>query len=473
MAVLGQFGIIELSREWPAPTALADERLQRGSAPSLDLTDPAFQSGDEVLLVSMRGVPLGIGINGAAPCPDGHAFYSGGATAVGPAVAARTAGGAFYGSNPSLPFYESASTVGFQQTATAFIHRDELDDVRFYSTELDAINGDGQGLIPLRNVSPGPMLILPASSAAGYAAAALQLLQSIADLEIPDGEQPAENLAPVPQVLSDTAADVAQRGWLRQCDLTSWVFEMDAATLDQDAIGQAFGESAKGVLRGAGSFDGEVDHSYTSGEQSGLAMLKLMMLTQQGSKARARFQLLDQRGATLPLVPERVFYETDILLGKTSVNASATDVITMSAQFIATGRIRLATDQKSVVKVPAAVVTVAALGFNVQGSVIVSIPAAAITVEVLAFSVEGGSAIASAFAIAPVELGLGGTPTSTTLGAFAMDTNNASASLQVLIADVGLGFRGTPTGTTLGAFTVNTANASASLQVLISPVDFL
>ena len=342
MAVLGQFGIVELSREWPAPTALADERLQRGATPSLDLTDQAFQSGDEVLLVCLRGVPLGIGISGAAPCPDGHAFWTGGATAVGPALTARTANNGFWSANSALPFWESATTVGFQQTTTAYIHRDELDNVRFYSTELNAINGGSTGLIPLRSVSPGPMLILPASAAAGYNAAALQLLQAISGLDIPDGEQPAENLATVPEILTDTAADVEQRGWLKQCDLTSWVFEMDAGTLDEGAISEAFGESAKGIVRGAGAFDGEIDHSYVSGEQSGMGMLKLMLLTQQGSKARARFQLVEQRSASLPLVSERVFYETDILLGKTTVNASATDVITMSAQFIATGRIRLA-----------------------------------------------------------------------------------------------------------------------------------
>jgi hypothetical protein len=95
------------------------------------------------------------------------------------------------------------------------------------------------------------------------------------------------------------------------------------------------------MLRGAGSFNGEIDHSIVTGQQSGLGMLRLMMLTEQGSKARAQFQLLDQRSATAPLVKELVFYETDIMLGKTSVNTSATDVIRMSAQFIATGRIRL------------------------------------------------------------------------------------------------------------------------------------
>ena len=371
MAVLGKFGIVELSREWASPTALADERLQRGTSPSLDLSNLAFQSGDDVLLVSLRGVPLGIGLNGAAPCPDGHAFWPGGTPAVGPALTARTTGGGFWSTNTALPFWESVTTTGLQQSTRAYIHRDEMDDVRFYSTELDAINGGAQGLIPLRNVSPGPMLILPGRSAGAdlvlttlsgndlttlsggllvrqgnevaYAIAALALLQSIADLGIPDGEQPAENLAPVPQILTDTAANAEARGWLMQCDLTGWVFEMDASQLDQDAIGAEFGESARGMLRGAGSFTGEVDHSYVTGEQSGLGMLRLLMLTGQGSKARARFQLMDQRNSAIPQhVKERVFYETDILLVSSSVNTSASAVIAISAQFVATGPIRLA-----------------------------------------------------------------------------------------------------------------------------------
>lgn len=368
MAVLGQQGVVTLSREWPAPTVLAGERLQRGNSPSIDLGDLAFQSGDQVLLVALRGVPAGIGVSGFAPCPDGHAFWTGGTTAVGPALAARTTGGGFWSGNASLPFWESAATVGLHQTMTAFIHRDEMDDVRLYSSELAAINGGSDGLLPLRNVAPGPMLILPASNRAGYAAAAVELLETIQSItsggvyvdgvfdanvfaeftdgrprpvEIVNGEQPASQLATVPQILLDTASDVEERGWKIQCDLTGWVFEMDATQLDQDAIGQAFGEYAKGSLRGAGSFNGEVDHSRVTGEQSGLGMLRLMMLTGQGSKARARFQLMDQRTASLPLVPERVFYETDILLGKTSVDTKATDVILLSAQFVATGKIRL------------------------------------------------------------------------------------------------------------------------------------
>jgi hypothetical protein len=342
MAILGYEGIVELSREWPAPTALADWRLQRGTSPSLDLSDQAFQAGDEVVVIALRGVPLGIGTAGFAPCPDGHAFWTGGETAVGLALAARTTGGMFWSADTGAPFWESQATVGFVQSATAFISRDELDNARFYSNEVDAINGGAQGLIPLRNVSPGPILILPASAATGYNAAALQLLQSIAGLEIPDGEQPAENLAPVPEILTDIAADAEERGWLMQCDLTNWVFETDVTQLDETAIGQTFGESAKGMLRGAGSFSAIISHGFMSSSNSSVGMLRLIMLTNQGSKAKARFQIADQRNSGSLSIPERLFYETDILLSKTTVNTQFDDVIRMNADFVATGRIRLA-----------------------------------------------------------------------------------------------------------------------------------
>lgn len=333
MAVLGREGVVRLSREWPAPTALAEQRLQKGADPSLDLVNPAFQSGDEVLLVSLRGVPLGVGINGAAPCPDGHAFWPSGPNELGPVATARTTSGAFWSADSSDPFWESAASVGFQQSATAWIHRDAMDDVRFYDSELNAINGGVTGLVPLRNVSPGPLLILPASSIAGYAASAVALLEAIGSAVIENGEQPADRITTVPALLLDTAADIAERGWLIQCDLTSWVFETDATVLDQDAIGEAFGEYAKGALRGAGSFNGEVDRKQMAGEQAGLALLKLMMMTEQGSRARAEFQLIGGSPRTV--------YETDILLGKTSVNTQATEVIQLTAEFVATGRIRL------------------------------------------------------------------------------------------------------------------------------------
>ena len=373
MAIIGYEGIVELSREWPAPTVLADWRLQRGSSPSLDLTDQAFQSGDEVVVIALRGVPLGVGTAGFAPCPDGHAFWTSSGTAIGPALAARTANGVFWSANASAPFWESQATVGLAQSTVAFIGRDELDNVRFYSSEIDAINGGTQGLVPMRTVLPGTMLIVPASRVGDsialttlsgatlvtlsgetlatlgadtlYVDAALQLLEDIGSASVQDGEQPAENLAPVPRTMLDAAADVDNRGWLMQCDLTNWIFETDVTQLDETAIGQTFGESAKGLLRGAGSFSANLSHEFVSGSSGSVGMLRLVMLTGQGSKARARFQIADQRNSGSSSMPERLFYETDILLNKATVNTQFDDAIRISADFVATGRIQLAKER--------------------------------------------------------------------------------------------------------------------------------
>lgn len=351
MAVLGQYGKVTLSREWPEPTVLANGRLLTSSRSSIDLSNIVFQSGDRVLIVALRGVPVDATGSGYAACPTGHGFYPGGTYELGPAITARTVGGAMYGASGASPFYESAATVGFQQTFSAYIHRDSIDNVRLYETELAAVNGGDQGLIPLRDVAPGVFLILPWSDRAGYEDAAVALLQSIVDegLEPDGGEQPAGELATIADVLTDTAADAEARGWVIQCDLTEWIFEMDAAQLDQDAIGQQFGEYARGMLRGAGSFSGEVSHRYVQGEQSGVGMLRLIFLTQQGSQATARFQLLDQRNMQGGgKVPERVMYETEILLGRTSVDTKARDIIRMTAQFVATGAIALRSESASV-----------------------------------------------------------------------------------------------------------------------------
>jgi hypothetical protein len=187
----------------------------------------------------------------------------------------------------------------------------------------------------------GEVLVMQGASAS-YLSAALQLLRDIGAAPIQDGEQPAENLASIPQAMIDLAADADSRGWLMQCDLTNWIFETDVTQLDETAIGQTFGESAKGLLRGAGSFSAIISHEFISGFDNSVGMLRLVMLTEQGSRAKAKFQIADHRNSGSSSIPERLFYETDILLNKATVNTQFDDVIRINADFVATGRIRLA-----------------------------------------------------------------------------------------------------------------------------------
>jgi hypothetical protein len=342
MPVLGNNGIVTLSREWPDPVVLDGSRLTGTTDVRIDLAEPAYETGMQVLLVGLRGVPSDVSGDGYPDAPDGLSFYGDGPNAIGRAVAARTIRGSFYSATSSAAMYESAATVGFETSITAYLSRDSLDDVRFYETEVDAINGGSDGLIGLSRVDVGRMMILPAVDDPAYADAAYEALEAA---DSPAGGEAA--LEPVPAVIAAAAADAEVRGWKVQCDLNAWVLEMDAGQLDQDAIGQVFGEYARGMLRGAGSFSGEVDHKYEPGQVDGLSLLRLVMLTQHGSKARARFQLIDRRSrpalqqGQLGPVPKKVFYETDILLGKTTVNTKSADIIRVDAQFVATGKITL------------------------------------------------------------------------------------------------------------------------------------
>jgi hypothetical protein len=344
MAILGTGGTVELNREWPSPTIVSDNRIAGGAKLGLDVEEPAFWSGDKVLVFCERGVPFDTAGGGRPDCPDGYSFYGTGPRLVGPAVAARTANGKFYGKPVNFAtqsFYESIQEVGLTKVFEAYVHRDAMDNLRFYNNEINAINGGNQGLILLFNVAFGNLVIAIANSNSTYR----QFLASIAaktlsgEIAVLSDEQ---SVAPLPEQIENFVNNPEVRGWKRQCDLNEWVFEMDAGQLDQTSVGDAFGEYAKGLLSGSGSFVAEVSNDIGIEDQPSSAMLKLMTLTARGAKASARFLMGDGSqsvgGATRQ---EKLYYQTDVLFFRTQVTTAPGALIRLRAEFIATGRIRV------------------------------------------------------------------------------------------------------------------------------------
>ena len=331
MAVLGYEGTVSLSREWPLPTIISDARLTGGSTPGLDISEPAFWSGDRVIVFSERGVPFDTTGSTYPDCPKGYSFYGDGPYVVGPAVRFRTSGGRFYGSPSSYdlrPFYESVRGVGLTKTFTAYIHRDSMDNIRFYSDEISAINGGSSNLIPLFNVAFGKLVIANYIDDPAYFQFLSDITEQALNGEIPMllDEQPVEN---IPAHIDSLVLDPDVRGWKRQGDLTEWVFEMDAGQLDQTSVGDAFGEFAKGTLSGSGSFNAIFSNDRKREDSPSSDMLKMLTLTARGAKAKARFKM------------DTVFYEADILFFKTNVSNAVDDVIKMNAEFISTGAVRI------------------------------------------------------------------------------------------------------------------------------------
>lgn len=342
MAVLGAYGEVSLSREWQQPAVLSGSRLIDGVMVKIDLSEPGVWSGDRVVIICERGIPVIASGEQYAPCPDGHSFYGDSDYSVGPAVAARTSGGAMYAASDSDPFYET--DLSKTKAGYFYVNRDELDNITFWENELDAINGAGGTMLDLSYVDCGNFSIIAAPSGSYQTQTVNSVALEAANVIIAD-ESPGDQVFTLAtqsillqelEILGGT-----ESGWKILSSLTSWVFETNVDMLDLNAIGQEFGEATKGMLRGAGSFEANIDYGGNGVNYSASTLLKLMLLTQTGATAMARFLVAPPEKIDCYMEP--MCYETPIIFSKTSVNVNTTDVIKMSADFLSTGRIRLIT----------------------------------------------------------------------------------------------------------------------------------
>jgi hypothetical protein len=199
----------------------------------------------------------------------------------------------------SKSFYDDVTTVGYRDTATVYIRRDQMDRVSFYTSAFAAVNGGISGLLPMNHVGFGDMTVMPA--------------------------------------WDDTD------GWKQVCNIQQFAIDIDPSNLDTAAIGEEFGSYVRGMVRGAGSINGQMSNKYVEGTTNTARLAKLALLTRKGSMARARFQL--SPGDTDNCAPDPpLFYEADILLGQTTVQLNVTEVITVQSQFVMTTEPKLVMD---------------------------------------------------------------------------------------------------------------------------------
>lgn len=342
MAVEGRYGTLELKREWGMPTAVGPQAIT-GDAITLD--NQAFWRGDRVMLLSQRGIPVVQAGDSYASCPDGYSFYNDGVFDTGPGVAARTVGDQFYAANDSAAFYETDIPVDTE--LYCYLSRDDLDDCQFYGTEMQAWDSQKTDRLEVANLDFGSLLFVPAPSgfydSALVAQAVSELPTDIAD----DGEIGVDEFWPVDvsdEVAETLDAQTDASAWKCVASLTGWVFEMNTAVLDQTAIGERFGEAVKGLLRGAGSIEAFMDCSSRDQTFDSSSLLKLTMMVEEGSKAKARFRIAANQSTDNCSPNPTLYYLADILFSKSSVNIAATEMITVSAEFVSTGSCKIGTD---------------------------------------------------------------------------------------------------------------------------------
>ena len=361
--ILGYGGTVQLSREWPEPTAFPQS--SRAGTNALFCQNKAFWTGQRVLIYSFLGLPLRGAGTPYAPCPEGHRFWGGSSLAQGPRTDHRGDGSGpfwrgandqlsvnpgeldnpaddFYVSgtleNPaddflvaqlSVSFWESESTTGFDQVFSAYVNRDQLDRITFYSSEAGAINRSPDNLIPFSNVEYRNLLIAPYSSSEEYQLSFEALGQIIFEEE-PSREQAASVYVDLPDQMLSVAEDPEQRGWSILVGCREWTLQTDPTVLDTTAIG----DSVKDVVRGSGSFNGFIPVSNPAvGQFDARSFIRLMLMSETGSKARVRLRVQDQRSAGCE-TEDAVWIEADILLGPGELSTSVDNAVTYSSQFV-------------------------------------------------------------------------------------------------------------------------------------------
>jgi hypothetical protein len=392
MAVLGSGGVLEISREIPNAMALTPARLNVGS---ISLANQSYWSGDRVILAAEDGVPFDVNGDGYADCPDGHGFYRGSIWAPGIVLAFYTGdltdGSDFYHALINAEFlvtqsgdnivtqqdedtlitneeieeefskYNNENNTGLTKQFDGFINRDLLDRIKFWTTEAAGHSGSGTEK-PLLRVKPGnfiitkydddPAYVQAINSAPGnfiitkydddpaYVQAINSAVAAIKPLTLLDSEVTLKSAISLPAGF-DVLCDDANRDWKLQCDLEEWILSIDSSKLDVTAIGETFGENIKSLVRGAGSLQFLAENQDVSNKEPSLSTLRLVLLTQNQCNTKCRFYVYKDRVANSCRLGGSVYYECDILLTNTRLNTRATDIISGTADFVATSEIKL------------------------------------------------------------------------------------------------------------------------------------
>ena len=134
--------------------------------------------------------------------------------------------------------------------------------------------------------------------------------------------------------------------WEVLCEIREWTLNLEAENVNVTSLSQKFDNSVKSIVSGGGSFEFFIDRDcYDEGQNNGIPLLEMLLMTEKGCEAGAEFWMLT-RGKDCRMdgsckLPGDLWYDADILVTQTSVNLRPTDLIVGTASFVTTGEIRL------------------------------------------------------------------------------------------------------------------------------------
>ena len=393
MAVLGVGGRLELRREAPSPCVITPDDINLGSGGSFDIACEGYWPGDRVVISGPEGLP--IFINGVPQLWDGVASYYGSSLFVADNRDHIDASDhQFYkASGEEYPsgldeddawFYYRGENADSEQTTQieGYLCIDSLGRARLYKTRCEGMNCCGDAVYTFTgNPTLGTKLdfdffVINHYGTGEYQNAITECFGEIGeyifndiaeDDGTPDPNRRVDSICNDPPLYLKPAAgasefdnaDVQPRGsvnqgphplWTVLCGIREYSLNLDAPSVDTTGVGEKFGNGVKSLVNGGGNFEFYIDRQcFQDGTDNSIYIMRLLLMTQEGAKAHAKFYLMDspaQDDQTCAPVcgselPGALWYEADIYITNNAINLRPKELVAGSAQFVTTGAIKL------------------------------------------------------------------------------------------------------------------------------------
>ena len=401
MAVLGVGGRLELRREAASPCVITPEDINLGSS-TFDLGCEGYWPGDRVVISGPEGLP--IFIDGKPQLWDGVATYDQGTLFVAENrdhikpdpnndfyKQSGHPNNSYYRGNSSFEndnalFYYQGEKAGDQQTEQleGYLCVDSLGRARLYPTRCEGMACCGESLYTFTNdIQVGDkidfdFIVINHYGSGEYQNAITQCFGEIGEyifndiaendnLATYDPNRRVDSICNDPPLYLKPAAgsdefnnaDVQPRGsvnqgphplWTVLCGIREYSLNLDAPSVDTTGVGEKFGNGVKSLVNGGGNFEFFIDRKcFEDGKDNGIYIMRLLLMTQEGAKAHAKFYLMDRGNGDDETcqancggdLPGALWYESDIFITNNAINLRPKELVAGSAQFVTTGTIKL------------------------------------------------------------------------------------------------------------------------------------
>lgn len=346
MPVLGHGGSLELRREAPNPIVLTPNVIDPNTN-SILVRDPAYWTGDFIRLTCANGLPLHANvtnppIEGTAPdAPNGYAMYVGSKWYLGYNKAHVETDNDTYYTLDTSSFYATPAETDFTSATTLYIYRDQLDRVSFYTNKAYALLGSTTNRVALYTVDINAFIMSPVGNTT-YHTTIDSSAVTLQSASLSRDETALHALLPSTISTLKDADTIVASEWKIQAYLNNWVLNLSAPEVDTTALGERFGDSIKSLVTGGGTLDFLIDRTSPSeNNQDTTILLHLLLMTQKGCKATARFYMFKNRLQASYILPGSLYYELDVMITSEAINTRSDELIAGSLDFVTVGNIAL------------------------------------------------------------------------------------------------------------------------------------